>query len=68
MLIKIKDGISKEEKLNLANILNVNLSPHSYNKEYTKHFDSSDEANRYKINILQKINQVINKWNDKNVF
>ena len=68
LLIKIKDGISKEEKLNLANILNVNLSPHSYNKEYTKHFDSSDEADRYKINILQKINQVINKWNDKNVF
>ena len=59
--IKIKNDISNEEKINLANILNVNLSPHSYNKEYTKYFNSSHEATQYKNNILQRVNQAINK-------
>lgn len=59
--IKIKDNISNEEKANLANILNVKLSPDSYNKEYTEYYNSSHEAKQYKNNILQRVKQEINK-------
>ena len=59
--IKIKNDISNEVKMNLANILNVNLSPHSYNKEHTKYFNSSHEAAQYKNNILRSVKQEINK-------